>query len=82
VTRQFDSYGDAYTTAMEAGGKQFLVDMFSQIEPQPLVQTARGRALEAKPSVLKQIRDAREAPKPPRGEKAPEQKKHKGGPEL
>jgi hypothetical protein len=47
-----------------------------------LKELAPGTLPEAKPSVLEQIREAKKAPKPPRKEKTPEQKKHKGGPEL
>ena len=79
VTKQFDTYSEAYTWAMEAGGKQFLVDMFSGSEPQPLYQTKRGADME-KPSVLKHIRDAQNAPKPPRKDKTPG--KRKDGTEL
>lgn len=81
VKRQFDSFSDAYTAAMEAGGKRFMIDMFSGSEPQPLFQTSRGAAKE-KPSVLKQIRDARKAPQPPRADKSPDQRKKKGDIDL
>jgi len=76
VTKQFPSFNEAYTAAMEAGGKQFLVDMFSGSEPQPLYQTKRG-VPEEKPSVLKQIRDAQNAP-PPRKDKSASPRKNKG----
>ena len=29
VTKQFGSFSETYKTAMEAGGKQFMADMFS-----------------------------------------------------
>jgi hypothetical protein len=45
-------------------------------------ELAPGTLPEEKPSVLDQIRSAQKMPKPPRKDKAPEQKKHKGGPEL
>jgi hypothetical protein len=79
VTKQFNSFSDAYKAAMEAGGKKFMVDMFSGQEPQPLYATARGAA-EQKPSVMKQIRDAQKAPQPPRKDKTPG--KRKDGAEL
>ena len=79
ATKQFDSFSEAYKTAMEAGGKQFMVDMFSSSVQQPIVKTAgyglnadsaadektSNIASEEKPSVMKQIREARSAPKPP-----------------
>jgi hypothetical protein len=61
VTKQFDNYNDAYTRAMEAGGKQFLVDMFSGSEFQPMVKM-HGTP-DVKPSVIKQIRNAQNTPK-------------------
>ena len=79
VNKQFSSFNDAYTAAMEAGGKQFLVDMFSGSERQPLIKMVG--APEEKPSVLKQIRDAQKAP-PPRAEKSPDQRKKKGDIDL
>ena len=81
VTKQYDSFSDAYKAAMEAGGKKFMVDMFSGSEPQPLYQSKRGLDM-GKPSVLKAIRDAQNAPKPPRKDKAPEQRKNKNETEL
>jgi hypothetical protein len=75
VTQQFNSFGDAYTRAMEAGGKRFMADMFSGADPQPLIKIT-GEP-EEKPSVLKQIRATREAPKPPRAEKLPKQRNRK-----
>jgi hypothetical protein len=42
VTKQYDSFSAAFTAAMEAGGKQFLVDMFSGGERQPLHTTAKN----------------------------------------
>jgi len=64
VTKNYQTFSDGFTAAMEAGGKQFLVDMFSNGEPQPLFEIMRGAAAEDKPSVMKQIRDAQTAPKP------------------
>ena len=81
VTKQFTSFNKAYTSAMEAGGKQFLVDMFSGSEPQPLYQTKRG-APEERPSVLKQIRDAQKTPAPPRTGKSQDQHKNKSDIDL
>ena len=81
VTKQYDTFSAAYTAAMEAGGKRFMVDMFSGSETQPLHQTMRGAAAE-KPSVIKQIRDAQNTPKPPRADKSPEQRKKKGDVDL
>jgi len=52
VTKNYDSFSDAYKAAMEAGGKQFMVDMFSG---QP----------EERQSVRKLLREAQKAPKPP-----------------
>jgi hypothetical protein len=49
---------------------------------QGLHRQAADRSPWERPSVLKQIRETREAPKPPRRGKLPEQKKDKGGPEL
>jgi hypothetical protein len=73
VTRQCKDYNEAFTVAMESGGKKFLIDMFSSGPDTPL--------LEEKPSVLERIRSAQAAPhcqkdKPPR-----ETLKNKGGPE-
>jgi len=77
VTKHLASFSEAYKTAMEAGGKQFMVDMFSGSEPQPLVQIT-GRGLpEEKQSVMKQIRDAQKAPQPPRNGKSPDHRKNK-----
>ena len=63
VTKQFDSFSEAYKSAMEAGGKQFMVDMFSGSEPQPLIKASKPTPKADKPSVLKEIRDSRTAPK-------------------
>jgi hypothetical protein len=62
VEKQFGNYSEAYTAAMEAGGKQFLVDMFSGSETQPLVRVA----VEDRASVLKQIQESRSALKTPK----------------
>jgi hypothetical protein len=53
VVRQFSSFSEAYKAAMEAGGKQFLVDMFSGSDPQPLVKVTGKDTPEDKPSVMK-----------------------------
>ena len=76
VTKQFDTYNEAYTRAMEAGGKQFMVDMFSGSEPQPLVHIVGSDTAEEKPSVLKQIRDAQKTPPAPRKPKEPRKSKN------
>ena len=81
VVRQFSSFSEAYKAAMEAGGKQFLVDMFSGSDPQPLVKVTGKDTPEDKPSVMKQIREAQKAPKPPVKPK-PEHDKKKNEPEL
>jgi len=75
VTKQFDSFSNACKAAMEAGGKQFMVDMFSGSVPQPLYGTIRGAA--KKQSVLKQIRDAQKTPQPPHKPTEPGQRKNK-----
>jgi hypothetical protein len=75
VTKQFAGFGEAYTRAVEAGGKRFLTDMFGGSEPQPLVHITGRAAPEEKPSVLKQIREAQKIPKPPRRENAPDKNK-------
>ena len=81
VVRQFGSFADAYKAAMETGGRQFLIDMFSGGKvPQPLHETARS-APDDKPSVMKQIREAQSAPKPP-AKDAPELGRKKTEPEL
>jgi hypothetical protein len=73
VDKRFDSFSEAYKAAMEAGGKRFMVDMFSGADPQPLIKITG--APEEKPSVLKQIRDTQKAPKSPRADKSPKQRK-------
>jgi hypothetical protein len=80
VSKQHGSFTDAYKAAMEAGGKQFMVDMFSGGVRQPLHETSRSAADE-KPSVLKQIREAQSAPKPP-AKDAPELGRKKTEPVL
>ena len=62
VTKQFDSFSEAYKSAMEAGGKQFMVDMFSNLEPQPITKTTERDSMGGKPSVLDEIRESRSAP--------------------
>jgi len=75
VTKQYDTFSDAYKAAMEAGGKQFMVDMFTGSAPQPLHQTKRGAPEEKKPSTLQQIRDTRNAPKQPRKPRDPDKRR-------
>jgi len=53
--RQCKDYSAAFAAAMEAGGKKFLLDMFSGDVVPPPVPTE-------KPSVLEQIKAARQAP--------------------
>ena len=81
AVRQFSDFSEAYKAAMETGGKQFLIDMFSGSERQPLVKAVGHDALEDKPSVIKQIREAQKAPKPPVKPK-PEHNKKKTEQEL
>jgi hypothetical protein len=81
VTRKFENYSAAFTKALNAGGKKFLVDMFSSHERRSWIEI-KGRdeqsTPEEKPSVLKQIREPREGPEPPHGEKSQGKRKHKG----
>jgi hypothetical protein len=84
VTRRYDNYSDAFTAAIELGGKNFLADMFCGADHDAVMEAAL-RAYDAagggeKPSVMKQIREAKAAPKPPRKDKS--QNKHKGDAEL
>jgi len=72
--RQCADYNEAFKVAMEAGGKKFLLDMFSADAVPPPVPTE-------KPSVMEQIKMSREAPRKP-GKDAPDKTKSKGGPEL
>ena len=81
VIKSYASFSEAYKSAMEAGGKQFMVDMFSGSERQPLAKATGRDDADDKPSVMKQIRDAQKAPKAPAKEK-PEVNKKKTGPEL
>jgi len=81
AVRQFNSFSEAYKAAMEAGGKQFMVDMFSGNERQPLVEVTGKDSSDEKPSVMKQIREAKKAPKPPAKPK-PERSKKKDDPVL
>ena len=80
VTKEYSSFSEAYKAAMEVGGKQFMIDMFSGDAPQPLIKTTS--APEEKPSVLKQIREAQKAPKPQRGDQSPDKLKSKGDVDL
>lgn len=73
--RQCKDYNEAFAAAMEAGGKQFLLDMFSaDVVPPP--------APTEKPSVTERIRAARQAPQSSRDRDVQKHKKDKGGPEL
>jgi len=76
VVKQFDNFSDALTAAMEAGGKQFLVDMFSGGERQPLFKTA------GKPSVIEEIKAAQKAQKEQTQATKPELGRKKNDPEL
>jgi hypothetical protein len=72
ATQDMGTYDRAVLLAAQLGGDRFLSDLNGM---------ARGAGQDAaKPSVLKQIRDARNAPKPPRKAKSNEQRK--GGAEL
>jgi|GEM_PF-902481 len=53
VNRQCKDYNEAFAEAMEAGGKKFLLDMFS-------ADVVKPPDVEAKPSVIGQIKAARE----------------------
>uniref|UniRef100_S0DDR4 Uncharacterized protein n=1 Tax=termite gut metagenome TaxID=433724 RepID=S0DDR4_9ZZZZ len=76
ATQQCKDYSEAFTAAMEAGGKKFLLDMFSGDAP-------ATPAKEEKPSVVEQIRTARSAPRAPNEQQPPHDvQKKKGGPEL
>jgi hypothetical protein len=86
VTRRYGNFSDAFAAAMELGGKKFLVDMFRGADHDAVLEAAR-RAYEAdetdgaeRPSVMKQIREAKTAPKAPR--KAKSLGKHRDGEEL
>jgi hypothetical protein len=81
VTKQFNSFNEAFTAAMEAGGKQFLVDMFSCSVPQPIYAAQRPTQGE-KPSVMEQIRQARNSQKQTSESRPHEKGKNKGTPEL
>ena len=70
VTRQFDSYSEAFKAAMEAGGKQFLVDMFGGSTPQPIVKVTGHSQENEKPSVMDEIRGSRSESKSPTKPKA------------
>lgn len=71
--RQCADFNEAFETMLRAGGKRFLVDMFSGDTPViPKIEP---------PSVMEQIKGARQAPRQP-GKDAPQKHKSKGGPEL
>lgn len=74
--RQCVDYNEAFAAAMSAGGKQFLLDMFSPDAVPPPAPTE-------KPSVMDQIKTARQATAPRQPDQAsPDKSKNKGGPEL
>jgi hypothetical protein len=96
VTKQYDNFSEAFTAAMSAGGKKFLLDMFSSAHAMETEEAVR-KAFENgvfppvatdKPeqsgytSVLKTIGDSKKAPKPPRKAKDASKKKTKGDIEL
>jgi len=60
--------------------------VLSQVDAERLLRTLLPQhipiVMQEKPSVMKQIRDAQNAPKPPRGDKSPEQRKKKGDIDL
>lgn len=74
ATRQCKDYNEAFTVAMEAGGKKFLLDMFSGDAVKPPV-------VDEQPSVLEKIKDSRYAPGQPKKDAASKQKS-KGETEL
>ncbi len=57
--KQYADFNEAFTAALQLGGKQFLVDMFGGT-PAVLPQFPHNE----KPSVLRQIREATDAPRP------------------
>ena len=63
VTKQYPDYNAAFTAALEAGGKKFLIDMFSgNTIPRPHTE---------KPSVVGRIQEARLTPTKPKEQSAP-----------
>ena len=60
VQRQCQDYSEAFTLAMEAGGKQFLVDMFSQPDIWPSAAVERVRVDFYCPLTVKAEEDAGE----------------------
>jgi len=72
--QQCKDFNEAFTLAMGAGGKKFLLDMFSSDVVPPPVPAE-------KPSVMEQIKAAHEAPRQPRNN-TPSKQRGKGGPEL
>jgi hypothetical protein len=73
VTRKCVDYSEAFAVAMEAGGKKFLMDMFSGGSENP--------QREERPSVIGQIRAAKAASRESEPKEQPPRQKSKGGPE-
>lgn len=72
--RQCRDFNEAFGLAMNAGGKKFLMDMFSADAVPPPVPAD-------KTSVIDTIKAVRSAPHQP-GKTSPDKTKTKGGPEL
>jgi hypothetical protein len=95
ATKQFDSFSEAFTAAVEVGGKKFLLDMFGSahaMETADAVLKAYESGVFPPPaaaestqsgytSVLKTIEQSKAAPKPPRKTKDANSK-HKGDEQL
>ena len=64
VTKQFPSYSDAFTALTEVGGRQFLIDLFSTTEIQPLAGVTGSNTPIKKTSVMGEIRQAQTTPTP------------------
>lgn len=75
VEKQYPDFNAAFEAAVNAGGKKFLVDMFSG--NMPIAQPSTE-----KPSVVAQIKEARQAQPASKEQESPAHKKDKGGPEL
>lgn len=87
--RQCKDYNEAFAAAMEAGGKKFLLNMFSTdaVPPPGMLGRAASAACDQpapaeKPSVTEQIKAARHAPRAPKDQEAQRPGGDKGGPEL
>ena len=57
--KQYSDFNEAFTAALQLGGKQFLVDMFGGT-PAVLPKSTYNE----KPSVLEQIKEAKDTPRP------------------